>query len=360
MGLLGTGAMGEVHRAYDTEHRRVVALKLLRTDLAHEPEFRARFGRESELAAGLNNPHVIPIHRYGEIDGRLYLDMRMVAGTDLEELLHGGPLDPAVAVDIVSQVADALDAAHAAGLVHRDVKPSNVLLTDPATGGRRFAYLCDFGVALPLEADDARLTRISQVVGTFSYMAPERFTLAAPDRLADVYSLACLLFTALTGQAPFRDNNVLVLMAAHGNAAERPRPSAIRPGLPPALDAVVMRGVAVDKYARFQSAGELAEAAGRALGSSTSAALPEGVPAVEQAASTAGPVGIPAARRATATTGKRASLLGDPMAWMIATIAGGSAWAVLPGQPLAVPIGLAVGGITLGSAVLGDALLNRR
>ena len=355
LGLLGQGAMGEVHQAYDTEHRREVALKLLRADLATEPEYRARFSREAELAARLNDPHVIPIHRYGEFQGRLYLDMRMVVGTDLDELLRAGPLPAAAAVDIVTQIADALDAAHAAGLVHRDVKPSNVLLTTPGADGRRFAYLCDFGIALPVETGNPRLTQTSHVVGTCAYMAPERFTPEHPDRLADVYSLACLLYTALTGQTPFRGDNLLVLIAAHGNPTNRPRPSALRPDLPPALDEVVLRGMAVDKHDRYRSAGELAEAATRALTATAAPGVVGGGTAPGTGAGAAPPTGpVPLA------TPARRSRLADPWAWLVSAVAGGAAWAVLPGNALAVPIAVGVGAIVLGTAAAGDALLNRR
>ncbi|EOD68459.1 serine/threonine-protein kinase, partial [Amycolatopsis vancoresmycina] len=169
-GLLGRGGMGEVHRAYDTAHDRVVALKLLSDPFVADEAFRARFRRESQIVARLREPHVIPIHAYGEIDGRLYLDMRLVEGRDLKELLEAGPLEPGRAAEIVAQVAGALDAAHADGLVHRDVKPSNVLVTDAG-----FVYLVDFGIARSMTAEGTSITGTGNVIGTLDYMAPERF-----------------------------------------------------------------------------------------------------------------------------------------------------------------------------------------
>ena len=156
LGVLGNGGMGRVLRAYDAEHAREVALKVLHQQWAQDESYRSRFRREAQIAARLNEPHVIPIHRYGEIDGQLFLDMRLVEGENLDSLLRrSGPLDPARAIDLIGQVGRALDAAHAGGLVHRDVKPSNVLLAPrmdgadliTSTAGDDFAYLADFGIA---------------------------------------------------------------------------------------------------------------------------------------------------------------------------------------------------------------------
>ncbi|HEY3469212.1 MAG TPA: serine/threonine-protein kinase, partial [Amycolatopsis sp.] len=196
-GLLGRGGMGEVHRAYDTAHDRIVALKLLSEPFIADEAFRARFRRESQIVARLREPHVIPIHAYGEIDGRLYLDMRLVEGRDLKELLADGPLDPARAAGIVEQVAGALDAAHADGLVHRDVKPSNVLVTSAD-----FVYLVDFGIARSMTAEGTSITGTGNVIGTLDYMAPERFGDAPITGLVDVYALACVFFECLTGRRP--------------------------------------------------------------------------------------------------------------------------------------------------------------
>ncbi|MHA6793308.1 serine/threonine-protein kinase [Pseudonocardia bannensis] len=270
-GLLGRGGMGEVYRAYDTETDRVVALKLLPGHLASNEEYLERFRRECRAAARLREPHVVPIHRFGEIDGRLYLDMRLVEGTDLGAWLRAyGPLPPAAAVAVVAQVASALDAAHADGLVHRDVKPSNVLLSgiegcdvDP---GSLFAYLFDFGIARSRDTDDSSdaLTRTGTMPGSLAYIAPERFTGAEADRRVDVYALACVLHQALTGHQPF-DGDLPTLLHAHLHAPP-PRPSEVWPGVPPALDAVVARGMAKDPDQRFPTAGTLAAAARGALG----------------------------------------------------------------------------------------------
>jgi serine/threonine protein kinase len=259
-GLIARGGMGEVHRAYDSEHDRVVAVKILGGHVAADTDYRQRFIREARAAARLREPHVIPIHAYGEIDGRLYLDMRLVEGDDLSAALAAyGPMDAATAVDVISQIASALDAAHAEGLVHRDVKPSNVLLT--ASG---FAYLVDFGIARSMAAN-ADITGTGMPVGTVAYMAPERFDPdGRVDHRVDVYSLACVLFQCLTGVQPFAGGNVLALMNSHINQPP-PRPTALRPELPPAFDHVIAAGMAKRPEDRFQSAGALVSAARQAL-----------------------------------------------------------------------------------------------
>ncbi|GHG19729.1 MULTISPECIES: serine/threonine-protein kinase [Amycolatopsis] len=253
-GVLGRGGMGEVHRAYDTAHDRVVALKLLSEPFVTDEAFRARFRRESQIVARLREPHVIPIHAYGEIDGRLYLDMRLVEGRDLKELLEDGPLDPARAAGIVAQVAGALDAAHADGLVHRDVKPSNVLVTSAD-----FVYLVDFGIARSMTAEGTSITGTGNVIGTLDYMAPERFGDAPITGLVDVYALACVFFECLTGHRPFPAEGAAAQMGAHLTAPP-PVLSRARPGLPPALDAVVARGMAKDPADRYPTAGAFADA----------------------------------------------------------------------------------------------------
>ncbi|MGE3286040.1 MAG: protein kinase [Pseudonocardia sp.] len=258
--LLGRGGMGEVYEAYDTVHERTVALKLLPESATSDEEYRARFRREAKTVATLHEPHVIPIHSYGEIDGRLFLDMRLVVGEDLAAVLaRTGPLPSSRAVAIVEQVAAALDAAHASGLVHRDVKPSNVLLT-----ASDFGYLADFGIARSVAASTgARLTVTGATIGTLEYMAPERFTEGPVDARADVYSLACLLHECLTGQPPFPGRTLPSLLNAHLNQPP-PRPSARVAGAA-ALDGVVTTGMAKRPGDRYRSAGELAAAARAAL-----------------------------------------------------------------------------------------------
>ncbi|PRY38854.1 serine/threonine-protein kinase [Umezawaea tangerina] len=263
--------MGEVVRAYDTRHDRMVALKLLAPQFAEDQQYRERFRREAHAVARLQEPHIVPIHAYGELDGRLYLDMRLVDGQDLAaRLRNGGPLDPGEAVGIVEQIAQALGAAHAQNLVHRDVKPSNVLIAEAG-----FAYLVDFGIARALDATTG-LTGTGAVIGTLDYMAPERFGDGPTDYRVDVYSLACLLHECLTGSKPFPGTTAASLIGAHLN---QPPPSldSVRPGLPHALNAVVVRGMAKNPADRFASAGELAAAARAALTGHTPPAPPPSV-----------------------------------------------------------------------------------
>lgn len=248
--LIGRGGMGEVHRAYDSMTNRVVALKLLPHHLADDERFQQRFAREARIAAGLNEPHVVPIHRYGEIDGRLYVDMRLIEGIDLQQLIAQGPIAPARVAYIVEQVAAALEAAHRGGLVHRDVKPSNILLTD-----RDFAYLIDFGIASAL--DETSITGTGQAMGSIAYMAPERFQTGQIDGRADVYALTCVLYECLTGQKVFAGNSPGEQLAAH-MLNPPPRPS--EHGLPPAFDHVIAMGMAKDPAARFQTPDALAHA----------------------------------------------------------------------------------------------------
>jgi predicted Ser/Thr protein kinase len=265
--LLGRGGMGEVWRAYDTDTNRVVALKVLLPQLTDNPAFEQRFRREAYTAAALSEPHVVPIHNFGEIDGRLYVDMRLIEGRDLQSLLAEGPLSPPRAVMIVEQVAAALRAAHTAGLVHRDVKPSNILIAVDD-----FAYLIDFGIART--ADQTGLTTSGSVIGTWAYMAPERFGTEAVDWRADVYALACVLYECLTGARPFPGDSIEQQVAGHITAPP-PRPSLMAAGLPPAMDEVIATGMAKAPENRYQSATDLADAARVAL--TGPAALPPAV-----------------------------------------------------------------------------------
>jgi len=258
--LLGVGGMGEVYKAYDTQRDRYVALKLLPEALSGDREYLKRFQRESNVAARLRDPHVIPIHDFGEIHGQLFIDMRLVDGADVGALLETyGRMAPQRAVHLISQVAEALDAAHADHLVHRDIKPSNILVTSSD-----FVYVVDFGIARSIGGRQTPLTITGVTVGTWQYMAPERFTGHDVDGRADVYSLACVLHECLTGEPPFSGRDLPALMYAQLNLGP-PQASSLVDGVPPALDAVIARGMAKDPEDRFQTAGALAAAAREAL-----------------------------------------------------------------------------------------------
>ncbi|ALI28855.1 Serine/threonine-protein kinase pknD [Mycolicibacterium fortuitum] len=256
--LIGRGGMGEVYQAYDSDTDRIVALKVLPPHLAQDATFQERFRRESHAAAGVSNPHVVPIHGYGEIDGRLYLDMRLIEGRNLGAMLTktGKPLDPAFVVGMVEQVAEALDGAHAAGLIHRDVKPSNILIAD-----NDFVYLIDFGLART--AGDAGMTTAGSTLGTLAYMAPERFDGGKVDLRSDVYALACVLYECLTGERPYPADSLEQQIAGH-MVSPAPRASDKDPRLA-AFDEVIAKGMAKKPSKRYQSAGALAAAARAAL-----------------------------------------------------------------------------------------------
>lgn len=256
--LLGRGGMGEVWRARDTVTDRVVAIKVLPASLSEDAEFQHRFRREAHAAARLDTPHAVPIYDYGEIDGRLFVSMRLITGRDLAAVLGDGPLEPARAVRIVDQVAKALHAAHKIGLIHRDIKPSNILLDDDD-----FVYLIDFGIARA--ADETRMTKSGNIIGSFAYIAPERLDpQTEEDARADIYSLACVLYEALTGQPPFPGSTAVHLMYAHANTPP-PRPSAVQPNVPTNLDEVVVRGMAKEPDSGYATTVELADAARDAI-----------------------------------------------------------------------------------------------
>ena len=263
--LIGVGGMGEVYRAYDTVKDRTVAVKLLRSEMAADPGFQERFRRESRVAARLQEPHVIPVHDFGDIGGVLYIDMRLVEGASLkDELRANGPLEPGRAASIIAQVAAALDAAHSDGLVHRDIKPENVLLTPDD-----FAYLVDFGIAHA--GGDASVTSTGLVIGSCAYMSAERFSGGQVGPPADVYSLTCLLYECLTGRPPFEAGDLRQLMSAH-MFSPPPRPSIMRRGINRAFDDVIAKGMAKQPAERFSSAGELAKAATAAASAQAPAA----------------------------------------------------------------------------------------
>jgi serine/threonine kinase PknH len=256
--LLGRGGMGEVYEAEHTVKEWTVAVKVMTAEFSKDPVFRERMKREARIAGRLQEPHVVPIHDYGEIDGQMYLEMRLVEGTDLDSVLKRfGPLTPPRAVAIISQVASALDAAHAAGVMHRDVKPPNILVTR-----EDFAYLVDFGIASA--TTDEKLTQLGTAVGTWKYMAPERFSNDEVTYRADIYALACVLYESLTGAPPYRSDSASMLVTAH-LMDPVPQASAKRAGIPRGLDAVITRGMAKKPEDRYSSAGDLALAAHEAL-----------------------------------------------------------------------------------------------
>lgn len=265
--LLGRGGMGEVYEAFDTVKNRTVAVKLLTEELARDPVYQVRFRRESQAAARLADPHVVPIHDWGVIDGTLFLDMRLIAGVDLRAVLAAdGAMAPERAVGIVEQVAAALDAAHGAGLVHRDVKPSDILLT--ATD---FAYLADFGIADT--EGDAAVTMVGVGLDSYAYTAPERFDAGPVTAAVDIYALACVLHECLTGVPPYQASTLNVLIRAHLTEPP-PRPSRQRAGVPAGLDEVIARGLAKRPEERYRGALDLARAARAAVGGAAGSVRP--------------------------------------------------------------------------------------
>jgi serine/threonine-protein kinase len=245
--------MGVVYRATQLDLGRPVAIKVIAADRARDPGLRARFSLEARLAAAIDHPNLVPVHAAGEEGGRLYLVMRYVAGTDLHRCLrHDGPLAPGRAARVVAQVAAGLDAAHAAGLVHRDVKPANVLLAG------EHVYLGDFGLSR-LQASGERITESGAWIGTVDYMSPEHLRGEPCDARSDVYALGCVLFSALTGEPPFRRDTVPQTMSAHLHLPP-PRPSDRAP-VPREFDRVVERALAKRPEERYPSAGDLGRAA---------------------------------------------------------------------------------------------------
>jgi serine/threonine-protein kinase len=257
--LLGRGGMGEVWRAHDTQIDRVVALKMLLPHYAQDPEFDRRFRREARAAARLDDPHIVPIYDVGEIDGRLYVTMRLIAGQDLQTVLNDGPMPSARAVHVIEQIASALHSAHRTGLVHRDVKPSNILLAQ-----NDFAYLIDFGIARA--TGDTALTSANTTIGTWAYMAPERFQAGEIRPSSDVYALACVLFQCLTGQVPFPGDTLEQVAVGH-MVTPPPRPSHDHDTVPMAMDHVIATGLAKHPGDRYASTIDLAAAAQQAIAS---------------------------------------------------------------------------------------------
>ena len=247
---IGRGGMGVVYKAVDQSLDRTVALKLIAPELTTNPDFRERFKRESRLAASIEHANVIPVYAAGEADDLLYLVMRYIRGTDLRALLQEeGALEPARAARIVAQVASALAAAHRRGLIHRDVKPPNVLIE--RDGANEHAYLTDFGIAR--DVGGTALTRTGMLVGTMDYIAPERLEDRPGDGRSDIYALGCVLFETLTGQVPFPRDSDVAKMYAHMN---EPVPSVreFRPDVPAALAETATKAMAKSPDDRFATA----------------------------------------------------------------------------------------------------------
>ena len=256
---LGEGGMGIVYLAHDEHLNRRVALKVIAPQLAHDPEFQKRFEAEARSTAAIDDHHVVPIYSAGSAEGRLYIAMRFVDGTDLRSVLsEAGAIEAGAAVAVVAEVAAALDPAPAAGLVHRDVKPANILLTGRPGAGS--AYLTDFGLTKGLHSGGTQLTGTGQWIGTLDYVAPEQMTTGTVDARTDVYALGCVLYEALSGSVPFAGND-MQKMWGHVNEP----PPALDQGRGHPLQAVIDRATAKDPTDRFPSAGDLARAAAAAI-----------------------------------------------------------------------------------------------
>jgi serine/threonine-protein kinase len=262
--LMGRGGMAVVYRAYDPRLDRQVALKILAPDLALDEGFRTRFIRESRAAAAVDHPNIVPVFDAGEAGGVLFIAMRLVRGGDVRALARAGPVPLPVTADIITQVAGALDAAHRRGLIHRDVKPANMLLDHSPDSGRIHVYLADFGLSKRTLNQTAGLTSAGEFLGTLDYVAPEQIESRPVDGRADQYALASAAFELLCGSAPFR--HVAGLAVAMAKLAEPPpRPTDRRGDLPPGTDDVICRGMAIASSERFRTCSDFAAALGGVL-----------------------------------------------------------------------------------------------
>lgn len=258
--LMGRGGMGSVYRAYDSRLRRWVALKIMHADLGLRPGFLDRFIREAQVAAMLEHPNIVTVHDIEPIGDSIQMVMSWIEGEDLQRILEReGALAPDRAARLLDQMAAALDHAHlrAQPVLHRDIKPSNIMV-----GSNERVILTDFGIARLI--GDVSLTQAGQMVGTPAYMAPETVQGSEADARADVYALGVVLYQMLTGRAPFHAETPLALLHAHVHTPPPP-PRTVAPGLPPAVDQVLLRALAKEPSARFQTAGELARAFRAAL-----------------------------------------------------------------------------------------------
>ncbi|WP_330181335.1 serine/threonine protein kinase [Nocardia sp. NBC_01503] len=268
--LLGVGGMGEVYLARDRDLPRLVALKLLSPAVADDSEVRARFLREADTAARLAHPNIVAVYARGRTDDRLWMAMQYIEGTDVAAVLRDGPLRPDHAVRILGETARALDHAHQAGVLHRDVKPANILL---AWGPEQRVFLADFGIAKALDQTSA-LTRTGQMYASFQYASPEQFELRTDmDQRSDVYALGCTLYHMLTGELPYPGGSTAQLVNGHLNG-RIPQPSERNPAVSPEFDAVIARALAKDREHRYGSCGEFATAAAQALTGTDPGAAP--------------------------------------------------------------------------------------
>ena len=282
--VIGRGGMAEVRAGRDNRLERPVAVKLLRAELAHQPEVRARFETEARLAARLSHPNVVAVYDSGEVKGVPFIVMERLPGDTLHDRLGAGPMPPDDVSDLAAQVLSALETAHAAGVLHRDIKPGNIL-----AGGPGQWKVGDFGIAKALEGDGADIaadmTATGLLIGTPAYLAPERFFGSPATVASDLYSLAVVLYEALAGTKPFRTSRPDA-WASLIAGTDPPPLSGLRPGIDPEFERAVMRGLAKDPADRYWSAGAMAAALAEARAGSHVAVAPGAV-----AAGSAGPVG---------------------------------------------------------------------
>jgi serine/threonine-protein kinase len=284
---IGRGGMGVVYRAEHMNLRRRAAIKIIAPDLAESEGFRERFTREARIAAALQHPNIVTVYDAGEVQGLLYLAMQYIEGFDLSAMLRReGRLRPYRAIDVCRQVAAALDAAHAMGLIHRDVKPANVLIEG------RTAFLTDFGLTKRLDGTHTELTRAGDVVGTIHYVAPEQIEGAQVSARSDVYSLGCLLYHCLSGQVPFARETDVAVIYAH-LSEDPPKLTSVRPELAGGLDAVIAKALDKAPDRRFPSCGDLISAARAVI--DAAGPLADTSPPRREGGSSSGDLGVVAA-----------------------------------------------------------------
>jgi len=253
---LGEGGMAAVYKAYQPSMDRYVALKILPRHFAADPNFTARFEQEAKVLAKLQHPHILPVFDYGQADGYTYIVMPFIESGTLAARLGNGPLPPAQIAGLVSQIGDALDYAHSRGLIHRDVKPSNVLLDE-----RGNCLLTDFGLAKIIEGS-SKLTTTGGIMGTPTYMSPEQGLGQKLDRHTDIYSLGVILYELATGRAPYNAETPMAVVVKHINDP-LPPPHALNPGLPESMERVILKSMAKNPADRFDTAGPAESLCGR-------------------------------------------------------------------------------------------------